>query len=224
MDQYEKYFEENSDNEVEVEHEVVVVGVVAPPPVNIPLEVVVPGVVNNPESTSPSPHSLSPVLESPQPQLGHAPNFMGFFTADDITELEKWAVDAQKLRGTPDLRLEEPEISANFKTFLKVIWGHQWELKFIQSAGEVLICKLRAHLAGYNLLTSFNRRQWLRLLPAWIMEGSSWSHLRAPGLPGVVRPPGLLLGRRSFSAGGHFLRFVTIFVVKNLELHKKEEE
>ena len=177
--QYEEYFEENSDNELEVEHEKVVVNVVAPQSINIPLEVVVPGVADNPESPSPSPPSspepspaVSPAASpgSPQPQFGDAPSFMGFSTADDITELEQWAVDAQSLRGTPDLRLEEPEISANLETFLKFVWGRQWELTFIQPAGEVLICKLRAYLAGYNLLTSFNRRQWLRLFPAWTVQ------------------------------------------------------
>ena len=59
--QYEEFFEENSDNEMEVEHEAVVVNVVAPQPINIPLEVVVPGVADNPESPSPSPPS------SPEP-------------------------------------------------------------------------------------------------------------------------------------------------------------
>ena len=180
----EDYYEELSDQEVEVGQQEVVVGVVAPQPINIRLEFqVVPA--DNPESLSPSPPlspepspaaspaaplPASPVPGSPQPQFGDAPTFMGFFSADDITELEEWAVDAQSLRGTPDLRLEEPEISANFKTFLKFLWGHQWELKFIQPAGEVFICKLRAYLGGYNLLTSFNRRQWLRLFPAWTVQ------------------------------------------------------
>ena len=77
MEQYEEYFEENSNNEVEVEHEEVVVGVVAPQPVVIPLEVVVPGVPDNPES--PSPASPSPVLGSPPQQPVDAPSFMGFF-------------------------------------------------------------------------------------------------------------------------------------------------
>ena len=148
MDQNEEYFEQNSDNEVEIEHEQVMVGVVPPQAVSFYLEVAVPGVADNPKSPSPSASSPSPVLESPQTQLGDAPNFMGFLTADDFSEVEKWAVDTQSLRGTPELRLEEPEISANFKTFLKFKWGHQWELKFIQSVGEVLICKLRAYLDG----------------------------------------------------------------------------
>ena len=70
--QYEEFFEESSDNELEVEHEEVVVGVVAPQPINIPFEVVVPGVADNPESPSPSPPP-SPGPESPQPQFGDAP-------------------------------------------------------------------------------------------------------------------------------------------------------
>ena len=107
--QYEEYFEENSDNELEVEHEEVVVNVVVPQPIDIPLEVVVPGVAHNPESPSPSPPSspepspavspaASPGPGSPQPQFGDAPSFKGFFTADDITELEHWAV-APKVSG-----------------------------------------------------------------------------------------------------------------------------
>ena len=75
MEQYEEKFEENSDNEVEVEHGEVVVGVVAPQPINLPLEVVVSGVADNPEPPSPSPPP-SPGPESPQPQLADAPSFM----------------------------------------------------------------------------------------------------------------------------------------------------
>ena len=71
MDQYEEYFEDNSDNEVEIEHEEFVVGVVAPQPVNIPLDVVFPSVADNPESPAPSLPSLSPELEAPL-------KFMGF--------------------------------------------------------------------------------------------------------------------------------------------------
>ena len=99
-------------------------------------------------------------------RLGMPPALWVFCTSDDLIDLEQWAVDAQCLRGTPDLRLEEPEISPKFKTFHRYIWGPQWEHKFIQPSGQVLICQLRAYLAGCKLLTSFNRRHWLRLFPA----------------------------------------------------------
>ena len=125
--------------------------------------------IDNLESPSLFPSPL-PVPDSPPPQFGDSFNFMGFFTADDNNELQQWPVDAQSLRGTPDLRLEEPEKSANFKTFLKFTWGHQWELKFFQPTGKVLISKLRAQLAGHKILTSFNRRQWPQPFPAWTLE------------------------------------------------------
>ena len=158
-------------------------GVVAPQPVNIPLEVVFPVVADNPESPSPSPPSPSPVLKSPPQQLGDAPSFMGLFTSDGQKDLEEWAVDAQSLQGTPDLRLEEPEISPKLKTFLRYAWGPQWEYKFIQISGEVLICQFRAYFAGYNLLTSFNPRPWLRLFPDWTVNETgvvvveTWSYM-----------------------------------------------
>ena len=137
----EDYYEVLSDQEVGVGQQEVVVGVVAPQPINIPLEVqVVPA--DSPESPSRSPPSspepspaASPGPESPQPLLGDALSFIGFFTSDDLIDLEQWAVDAQSLRGTPVLRLEEPEISPNLKTFLKYTSGLQWELKFIQPSG-----------------------------------------------------------------------------------------
>ena len=76
MDEYEEYYEEVSDNEVEPQEEVV--GVVAPMPVEIPLEVQVGPLADNP--ASPSPQTPSPAVPLP-PQgspLGDATSFMGF--------------------------------------------------------------------------------------------------------------------------------------------------
>ena len=115
MDQYEEYYEEVSDNEVEPEEEVV--GVVAPMPVEIPLEVQVGPVADNP--ASPSPQTPSPPVPSP-PQgspVGDATTFMGFYTHDDVVDLEKWTVDARAARTNPAIRIEEPEVSPNLKVF-----------------------------------------------------------------------------------------------------------
>ena len=90
MDQYEeyvKYYEEMSDNEVEPQEEFV--GVVAPMPVEIPLEVEVGPVADNPVSPSlqtPPP----PVPSAPQGSpVGDATSFMGFYTHDDVVGLEQ---------------------------------------------------------------------------------------------------------------------------------------
>ena len=131
MDPYEEYFEEVSDQEEEV-------GVVPPVVAVAPLNVEVPEIPDNPESPSPEPSpAASPAASPPgSPGPGDLPSFMGFFTIDDVTELEQWAVDAQSLRGTPDLRLEEPEILVNFKTFLQYTWGPHWSHQLVAEHGS----------------------------------------------------------------------------------------
>ena len=180
MDQYEEYHEEVSDEEVEV---------VPPAPVAVvgPLNVEVQEIPDNPESPSPQPSPVSsggssggssPVAAGgpppPVPPPGSpgrdATSFMGFYTYDDLAELEQWSVDARAARADPATRIEEPEVSPNLKVFLRYVYGTQWEVKLVRESGEVLIEQLKAYLAGYNQLTSFNRRQWLRLFPTWTVQ------------------------------------------------------
>ena len=176
MDQYEEFYEEVSDEEVQV---------VPPAPVAVvvPLNVEVLEIPDNSESPSPQPSPVSsggsspiaaggpsPVASPPGSPLGVATAFMGFYTNDDLTELEQWAVDSRAARANPTSRIEEPDVSPNLKTFLRYVYGTQWEVKLIRESGEVLIEQLKAYLAGYNQLTSFNRRQWLRLFPAWTAQ------------------------------------------------------
>ena len=173
------------EKEIENGQEEIVVGGDAPQAVNIPLEVQVGSVASLPESPSPSSPSPPPGVPFP-PQgspLGDLPSIMGFYTMDDISELEQWSVDARAVRGDPSQREEKPENLGNFKLFLRLFWGAQWQLKLLRCSGEVIFCQLKAYLAGYNSLTSFNRRLWLRLFPAWMVGErqehlESWSHLQ----------------------------------------------
>ena len=177
MEQPEEFFEESSDEEVQV---------VLPAVQVDPLNVEVAEIPDNPESPSPQP---SPVSPHPSPALQHSPlvggppvppppsspredssSFMNFYTYDDLSELEQWTVDARAARRDPAARIEEPEVSYNMKNFLIYVYGRQWEIKLLRESGEVLIEQLKAYLAGYNQLTSFNRRQWLRLFPAWTAQ------------------------------------------------------
>ena len=176
----EEFVEESSDEEVEVVLPVLQVE---------PLNVEVAGIPDNPESPSPQPSPLNPSPASsggsPQhsPLLGGPPmppppsspredsaSFMNFFTYEDLRELQQWAVGARAARRDPAARIEEPEISYNLKIFLKYVYGLQWEIKLLRESGDVLIEQMRAYLAGYNQLTGFNRRQWLRLFPAWTAQ------------------------------------------------------
>ena len=170
----EEFIEESSDEEVEVVLPVVQVE---------PLNVEVAGIPDNPESPSPQP---SPVVPQPSPSSGGASpllggppmppppsspreisaSFMNFYTYSDLEELKQWAVGARAARRDPTARIEEPEISYNLKIFLTYVYGRQWEIKLLRESGDVLVEQMRAYLAGYNQLTGFNRRQWLRLFPA----------------------------------------------------------
>ena len=175
----EEFIEESSDEEVEVVLPVVQVE---------PLNVEVAGIPDNPESPSPQP---SPVVPQPSPSssggasplLGGPPmppppsspreisaSFMNFYTYSDLGELKQWAVGARAARRDPTARIEEPEISYNLKIFLTYVYGRQWEIKLLRESGDVLVEQMRAYLAGYNQLTGFNRRQWLRLFPAWTAQ------------------------------------------------------
>ena len=171
MEQPEEFFEESSDEEVQV---------VLPAVQVDPLNVEVAEIPDNPESPSPQPSPLSP---QPSPLVGGPPvppppsspredssSFMNFYTYDDLAELEQWTVDARAARRDPTARIEEPEVSYNLKIFLIYVYGRQWEIKLLRESGEVLIEQIKAYLAGYNQLTGFNRRQWLRLFPAWTAQ------------------------------------------------------
>ena len=96
--EHEDYFEEVSEEENEE---------VAPQPIEIPLEVQISPVAENPESLSPSPPSPSLEMPSPlQSPVGNLPSFMGFYTLDDLTELEQWADDSRAARKNTELRVE----------------------------------------------------------------------------------------------------------------------
>ena len=103
---------------MEVEQQKEVVVVVAPLPFAIPFEVQVAPPADNPQSPSPSLQTPSPpVPSSPQVSpLGDASSFMGFYTHDDVVDLEQWTVDARAAKTNPATRIEEPAISPNSKT------------------------------------------------------------------------------------------------------------
>ena len=92
-------FFEEEEEEVVVEN----VGGASPQPIIIPLEVQVGPAAEPPESPFPpvSPSTPSRVALSPPPvsTVGDELSFMGFYTEDDIANLEQWAVDSSGLRG-----------------------------------------------------------------------------------------------------------------------------
>ena len=70
----------------------------------------------SPESPEPSLQSPLPVFQMP---AGDAASFMGFYSADDIDDLEYWAKRSRDLRRVSGSFAEDPEISDNLKFFKK---------------------------------------------------------------------------------------------------------
>ena len=119
MDQYEENYEEVSDHEEEVpDVQLVAVAVVAVAPLNVE----VPENPEKPESPPPSPSSPSPELPSLRASpVEDLPSFMGFYTADDLIELVRWAVDSRATRSQPEFRVEKHQVSRYSKVFLRVM-------------------------------------------------------------------------------------------------------
>ena len=128
------------------------------------VEVAAPG---SPESPQPSPGSPLPVFVVPE---GDASTFMDFYSLDDLVDLEEWSRRSRELRGTQDYVMVEPMITDNLRLFLKYTLGPQWQYKLIHPSGEALLFQLRAYLKGFELLTPFNRQQWVRLFSAWTLS------------------------------------------------------
>ena len=160
----EDFYEEEEVPAEEVVGEVKV-GEESQPP-NIPPEVQV-APQESTESLQPSTGSPLPVYQLP---AGDASTLMGFYSSDDIGDLEQRAWRSRNLKSASDFIAEEPDIIDNLKLFLKYTFGPQWQFKLIHSDEKVLVFQLRAYLRGYELLTSFNSRQWLRLFWAWIVS------------------------------------------------------
>ena len=86
------------------------------------------GKQGSPESPQPSPRSPPPFF---QWTLGDAYNFMGFYTADALDELNYWAKRSRNLRRVLAAFAEEPDISNNLKLFLKYELRPQWQFKLL---------------------------------------------------------------------------------------------
>ena len=125
------------------------------------------GAQESPECPEPSPGSPSPVFEE---LVEGASTFMGFYSLDDLVDLEDWARWSRELRGTADYVMVEPAISNNLRLFLNYTEGAQRQYKLVHSSGEVLLFQLRAYLKGSELLTPLNRRHWVRLFSAWTLS------------------------------------------------------
>ena len=99
--------------------------------------------------------------------------FLGLYYRVDVEALDEWATVTSFMRGSIGYVVQEPEITDNFKQFLIIIYGSNWE-KRVLSNQTMIIEQLCALITGYNKMTSRIRRAWLAQFNSW-----SPSQLRA---------------------------------------------
>ena len=78
----------------------------------------------------------------------------------DIEALDEWAKVTSFMRGSIGYVVQEPDIIDDFKQFLILLYGSNWE-KRVLSYQTMIIEQLYALTTGYSKLTSRIKRAWL---------------------------------------------------------------
>ena len=112
------------------------------------------------------PFGSPPPPESPSPALSDDGEvFMDIYDRAELLLLQDWVEHTRFMQGGVAYVVVSPLITERLKTFLQVLYGPQWEAKFLRG-GEMLLAQLGAYVSGYSVLTGFQREQWDRLFPA----------------------------------------------------------
>ena len=93
-------------------------------------------------------------------------HFLGLYYRVDVEALDEWATVTSFLRGSIGYVVQEPEITDNFKEFLIIMYGSNWE-KRVLSYQTMIIEQLYALITGYSKLTSGIKRAWLAQFDSW---------------------------------------------------------
>ena len=111
--------------------------------------------------------------------------FLGLYYCVDVEALDEWATVTSFMRGSIGYVVKEPEITDNFKQFLIIMYGSNWE-KRVLSYQTRIIEQLYALITGYSKLTNRIKRAWLAQFDSW-----SPSHFRAQ-IKGLAESGGFL--------------------------------
>ena len=112
-------------------------------------------------------------------------HFLGLYYRVDVEALDEWATVTSFMRGSIGYVVQEPEITDNFKQFLIIMYGSNWE-KRVLSYQTMIIEQLYALITGYSKLTSRMKRACLAQFDSW-----SPSQLRAQ-IKGLAESGGFL--------------------------------
>ena len=118
---------------------------------------------------------LEKPIESPPPPPAESPSpamwddgevLMNIYDREELLLLKGWMEQTWIMRGEVGYLVVSPLISERLKTFLRILYGPQWEAKFLRT-GEMLLAQLGAYVSGYSGLTGFQRERWDRPFPVW---------------------------------------------------------
>ena len=94
---------------------------------------------------------------SPVAPVENNDNFLGLYYGVDVEVLDEWATVPSFIRGSIGFIVQEPEITDDFKQFLKTMYGSKWE-KRVLGYQTIIIEQLYALITGYSQLTT--RIKW----------------------------------------------------------------
>ena len=92
-----------------------------------------------------------PELElTPSPVAGDhgSDNFLGLFYRVDVEALEEWADVSNFMMGGLGFWVEEPEVTSNFRDFLRIMYGNNWEKRILHYT-TLVIEQLKALIIGF---------------------------------------------------------------------------
>ena len=93
-------------------------------------------------------------------------NFIAGYYRMDVEALNDWATVTSFLKGSIRLVVQEPEDTDDFKQFLIIMYGSDWENRVLGHQ-TTIIEQLYALITGYSELTSRQRRVCLELFSSW---------------------------------------------------------
>ena len=93
-------------------------------------------------------------------------NFSGLFYRAYVDSLSDCATVAQFIRRTIGYVLQEPDVCGDFKHFLFIVYGSNWE-KRVLTYQTMIVEQLYALITGYGNLTSRTKRDWLNQFDSW---------------------------------------------------------
>ena len=87
-------------------------------------------------------------------------NSLGLFYRVDVESLNDWATVTPFMRGSIGFVGQEPDVTADFKQILIIMYGSNWE-KRVLTYQTVVVEQLYALITSNGKLTSGMKRAWL---------------------------------------------------------------